>query len=147
VHTSGRPERTTRLIPRKGAAVKAPPGARRAVGPGAASGAGPVMASLSLGRRAEGPLRVTGRRSSFPHAKPGQLVYVRYRDHVLFHNTDPTLLGPCVREVVGWLARETEDAICLCFDRTVGTLPGELPSKGSGLIILKSDILEGREIG
>jgi len=74
------------------------------------------------------------------------LVYVRYRDHLLFRNIDSNMIGPCVREVVGWLIRETEDALVLCFDRTVGNLPYEVPSKESGLIILKENILERREI-
>ena len=73
------------------------------------------------------------------------LVYVKYVDHVLFRNADSSLLRPCVREVVGWLIRETNEVLCLCYERAVETLPFEKPSE-SGLIILKSDVLEKREI-
>lgn len=73
------------------------------------------------------------------------LVYVRYVDHILFRNADPSLLKPCVREVVGWLVRETEEALCLCCERALELLPFEKPSE-SGFIILKSDVLEMRWI-
>lgn len=73
------------------------------------------------------------------------LVYVKYLDHVEFRNADPSLLKPCVREVVGWLVRETEEAICLCHDMAVKPLPFEKPTE-SGFIILKSDILDMRRI-
>ena len=74
-----------------------------------------------------------------------RLVYVKYVDHVLFRNADPSLLRPCVREVVGWLIRETDEVLYLCHDRAIEPLPFEKPSE-SGLIILKSDILEKRKI-
>ena len=73
------------------------------------------------------------------------LVYVKYVDHVLFRNVDPNLLKPCIREVVGWLVRETDEVLCLCHDRAIELLPFEKHSE-SGLIILKSDVLERREI-
>ena len=73
------------------------------------------------------------------------LVYVRYVDHVLFRKADPSLLKPCVREVVGWLVRESDEAVCLSLDRAVEPLPFEKPAE-SGFVILKSDILEMRRI-
>ena len=75
------------------------------------------------------------------HSK-GRLVRIRYRDHVIFRRADPSVLTPCIREVVGWLVRETEDELCICFDRTIGVLPHERPSKESGLAILKCNIIE-----
>ena len=71
--------------------------------------------------------------------------YVRYRDYVEFRNTDPSLFGPIVREMVGWLVAETEDALCLTYDRSVEPYPFE--KRECGLIILKSDIFERRNIG
>ena len=73
------------------------------------------------------------------------LVYVKYLDHVEFRNSDPSLYGPSVREVVGWMVAETEEALCLCCDRTVKPLPFEKPAE-SGFVILKSDVLEMRRI-
>ena len=74
-----------------------------------------------------------------------RLVYVKYVDHVLFRNADSSLLRPCVREVVGWLTRETSDVLCICHERAVELLPFEKPSE-SGLIVLKSDVLENRNL-
>jgi len=73
------------------------------------------------------------------------LVYVKYRDHVLFRNADPSQFRPSVREVVGWLLGETEDVLCLCYERAIERLPFEKPSE-QGIIILKSDVLEMTEL-
>ncbi len=70
-----------------------------------------------------------------------KLIYVQYRDHVEFRNSDSSQMKECVREVVGWLFRETDEHLCICCDRAVSLLPFEKPSE-SGFIILKSDILE-----
>ena len=72
------------------------------------------------------------------------LLYVRYRDHVEFKHSDPGLFNPCVREVVGWLVKETEEALFLSYDRSVEPFPFE--KRECGLIILKSDMLERRRI-
>jgi hypothetical protein len=73
------------------------------------------------------------------------LIYLKYMDHVLFRKCDHSDMKPSVREVVGWLVLETNDAIYICCDRSVEPLPCEKPSE-SGLVILKSDVLERREI-
>ena len=72
------------------------------------------------------------------------LVCVRYRDHVLFKNCNPTDLSPSVREVAGWLTFESSEAICVCYDKPVDPLPNE--KRQSGFVILKSDILKMFEI-
>jgi len=75
--------------------------------------------------------------------KPGSIVYVCYRDHVLYHRGDPALMKPQVRETVGWLVYDCADYIILTWDRDAGppTLKGGDP-KASGLVLLKSGILE-----
>jgi hypothetical protein len=73
--------------------------------------------------------------------------YIKYKDHVLFRNADISLLNPSIREVVGWLEKETEEAVFLCFDRSFHNLPHEVPSMESGLILLKENVLEMKEIG
>ena len=78
------------------------------------------------------------------NGKP-KLIYVRYRDHVEFRNSDSSQLEECTREVVGWLVRETDEALCLCCDRAVSLLPFGKPSE-SGFIILKSDVLETKKL-
>ncbi|MGQ9469119.1 MAG: hypothetical protein ACUVTD_04750 [Nitrososphaerales archaeon] len=79
--------------------------------------------------------------------KNAELVYVRYKDHVLFRNTDPKALEPDVRETVGWLLKEDDDSILILWDRSVKKLPHERAClKESGLVILKADIMELKRI-
>lgn len=75
------------------------------------------------------------------------LIYVRYRDHVLYHRVDPALVKPQFRECVGWLVYECEDYIVMSWDRDADppTLKGGDP-KASGLTLLKRDILELRHL-
>jgi hypothetical protein len=75
------------------------------------------------------------------------LVYVRYCDHVLFHRSDPLTMAPQVRETIGWLVHEAGDYVIISWDRDAGppTLRGGDP-KASGLVILRSDILELRRL-
>jgi hypothetical protein len=81
-------------------------------------------------------------------AKLGCMVYVRYRDHVLFRNAEANLYKPAVREAVGWLIKENEEAVWILWDRSVERLPHERTRpKESGLVILKADILELRRLG
>ena len=73
------------------------------------------------------------------------LTYVKYRDHVLFKRCSHAVMTPNIREVVGWLVHETKDAMYICCDRSVEQLPYEKPSE-SGIVILKCDVLERRNI-
>ena len=74
-------------------------------------------------------------------------VYVRYRDHVIYHRGSPEAMMPQVREAVGWLIQECADYIIICWDRDAGppTLKGGDP-KASGLVVLRTDILEMKRI-
>lgn len=76
-------------------------------------------------------------------AEKNGLVFIRYRDHVLYHRADPTAMKPETRETVGWLVYESLDYIIVCWDRSAEppTLKGGDP-KASGLVVLKSDVLE-----
>ena len=69
-------------------------------------------------------------------------VCIRYMDHILFRNADPHLFKPVIREAIGWIIKEDDHALYICFDKTVERLPHEKPSLASGIVILKSDILE-----
>jgi hypothetical protein len=81
-------------------------------------------------------------------AKKGNFVYVRYRDHVLYHRGSPEAMMPQIREAVGWLVQECGDYIIICWDRDASppTLKGGDP-KASGLVVLRSAILETKPIG
>ena len=63
-----------------------------------------------------------------PRATP--LVYVKYRDHVLFRNADPMLFNSNLREVVGWLIKEIDTVLVLTYDRSVELLPFEKRNSG-----------------
>lgn len=79
--------------------------------------------------------------------KGGSLVYVRYRDHVLFRNVDSSIYRPHEREAVGWLVKENEEAVWILWDRSVQKLPYERTKpEESGLVILKAVILELRRL-
>jgi hypothetical protein len=76
---------------------------------------------------------------------PGSVVYVRYKDHVLYRNIRDPIEEAVERETVGWLARENGEVILVEHDRTPQCL--QLPrGSGSGVIILKSCILELRSL-
>ena len=77
------------------------------------------------------------------HSK--KLVYVRYRDHILFRNSNPRLYFDVnEREAVGWLIFESDEFLCISNDRSVQPLPNE--GCESGFSIIKSDIVELREV-
>jgi hypothetical protein len=78
----------------------------------------------------------------------GSLMYIRYRDHVLFTDTNPQRATPITRECVGWLDYEDEEYIRLIWERyAMPNPPNESKPKATGLVILKKTILETRKIG
>ncbi len=78
----------------------------------------------------------------------GEVLYVRYLDHVLFKDVDPNVFKPFVREAIGWLEHEAGDCIRLVWERFAEPMPnGEAKQRASGLVIMKSSILELRRVG
>ena len=74
-----------------------------------------------------------------------RLVYVRYRDHIQFHNTSPLpYFDVNVREAVGWLTCEEDEFLVLTSDRSAEPLPHEV--RENFLIIIRSDILKMEKI-
>jgi len=80
-------------------------------------------------------------------AKTKQMVFVRYLDHVLYNRSSALTMKPQVREAVGWLVYEGEQYVTLAWDCDAEppTLKGGDP-KASGLVLLKSDILELKKL-
>jgi hypothetical protein len=78
-----------------------------------------------------------------PPQLPKQLIFVRYLDHVLYNRTSAIIMKPQTREAIGWLVYDCELYVTLTWDRDAEppTLHGGDP-KASGLVLLKSDILE-----
>lgn len=81
--------------------------------------------------------------------KQAPLVYVRYLDHVLFKDVDPGAFSrPFTRETIGWLDHEDDHCIRIVWERFAGVDPQEkMKQKATGLLIMKSSILELRRIG
>jgi len=78
---------------------------------------------------------------------PGSIVYICYRDHLIFRNCDPNLFQPAMRECVGWVMKESDDAIWVVFDKSTKLMPYERTQpKESGLVILRSDICKLRRL-
>jgi hypothetical protein len=76
---------------------------------------------------------------------PDSAVYIRYKDHVLFKNIEQPLDDAVERETIGWLSKQTDEIMLIEHDRTVPD--DQIPSgSGSGLIILKSCIIEIHEL-
>jgi hypothetical protein len=73
--------------------------------------------------------------------KVGDIVYIRYRDHVLFKDVYPDPYGPCVRETIGWLAEENSDYIKIVWERFAEPLENA-KQQATGLVILRPDILD-----
>jgi len=66
----------------------------------------------------------------------------------LFRNADPSLYKPAIRECVGWLTKESPEAVWVLWDRSVKPLPHERTRvEECGLVILKSEILEMKKLG
>jgi hypothetical protein len=87
----------------------------------------------------------------YPHkrqqpSKQNDVIYVRYLDHVMYNRCIALALKPQIREAVGWLVYEGADYINFAWDRDAEppTLQGK--RKASGLVLLKTDILEMKKI-
>ena len=75
----------------------------------------------------------------------GSPVYIRYKDHVLFKNVVQPIEEAVERETIGWLTKQDGDIMLIEHDRTIPSLQLSM-GQGSGLIILKSCIIEIREL-
>jgi len=77
----------------------------------------------------------------------GSLVFLRYLDHVLFKDVDPSLYRPWTRETVGWLDYEDSDCVRIVWERfAMPDPPNESKPRATGLVILKKAIIELRTV-
>jgi hypothetical protein len=87
------------------------------------------------------------RQTSSSHVREGDLVLVRYLDHVLFKDVDPSLYRPWTRETVGWLDYEDGDHVRIVWERfAMPDPPQESKPRATGLLILKKVIVELRRV-
>jgi len=89
-----------------------------------------------------------GKRGKFPDEydkegkEIGNIVYVKYADHVLYRNINSEKICPVIRETLGWKINEGMDFIQICWDKSVIHQESEIIDSNSGLLIMKNDILE-----
>jgi hypothetical protein len=80
-----------------------------------------------------------------PPFSSDSVVYVRYKDHVLFKNIQQPIAEAVERETIGWLTKQTDEIMLIEHDRTIPN--AQIPSgQGNGVIILKSCVLEIRKL-
>jgi hypothetical protein len=78
----------------------------------------------------------------------GSVVYIRYRDHVLFNEVDASQQRPWIRECLGWLDYEDDEYVRIVWERyAMPDPPNESKPKATGLVILRRAIIEERRIG
>jgi len=78
----------------------------------------------------------------------GCVVICRYKDHVLFKDTDASQYQPWTREAVGWLDHEDGEYVRLVWERFSEPYPPDnAVTRSTGLTILRSAILEIRSLG
>ncbi len=68
----------------------------------------------------------------------GPLVYVKYKDHVIYRNIQHPLAKAVERETVGWLTNQNDEIMLIEHDRNLGVKGGGI----NGVVLLKSCILE-----
>ena len=77
-------------------------------------------------------------------AKTGDVVIVRYYDHVLYHDAaDLASMKPIIRETLGWLEAQDSDFIRLVWERYAEPYLSEQSRiRATGLAVRKCDIIE-----
>ena len=73
--------------------------------------------------------------------KNEKIVYVKYLDHSMFNFGNPYLQQPIIRETIGWLIHQNENFLVIIWDKSP-----ILENKTSGLVVLRSTILELKEL-
>jgi len=69
------------------------------------------------------------------------LLYVRYKDHVIYKNILQPIAEAAERETVGWLTKQNEEIMLIENDRPIQK-DEILYGQGNGIIVLKSCIIE-----
>ena len=68
------------------------------------------------------------------------LVYVKYKDHVIYKNIQHPIAKAVERETVGWLTNQNDEIMLIEHDRNLRVKGGGI----NGVVLLKSCILEIR---
>ena len=73
------------------------------------------------------------------------LLYVRYKDHVIYKNILQPVVEAAERETVGWLTKQNEEIMLIEHDRNVQSDPIS-SGQCNGIIVVKSCVLEVRPL-
>ena len=68
------------------------------------------------------------------------LVYVKYKDHVIYKNIQQPMAKAAERETVGWLTNQNDEIMLIEHDRSLRVKGGGV----NGIVLLKSCIMEIR---
>ena len=75
------------------------------------------------------------------------LIYIRYRDHVLFRNANAPEYQPWIRETVGWSDHQDEEFVRIVWERyPEPNSPEKTRLRSTGLAIDRRNILEMRRL-
>ena len=84
--------------------------------------------------------------SIFKESDQCKLCKIVYIDHILFRNINSEKVDPSIREAVGWITKQNEEAIWLLSDKPVDKQDNERTCVESGLVIFRSAILGVEQI-
>jgi len=79
--------------------------------------------------------------------KAGDVVFIRYQDHVLFKDASASQYKPWTRETIGWLDYEDEEFVRIVWEQFHEPAPPLARVRSTGLSILRKDIIEIRRVG
>ena len=74
--------------------------------------------------------------------KLNSLQLIKYKDHIAYRNTSPNGNTLSERITIGWLIKETDEYVEICWDLPTWLQKHEVYDQMSGMKIMKSSILE-----
>lgn len=77
----------------------------------------------------------------------GCIVRLRYLDHVLYRDANPSDYQPWIRETLGWLDFQNDEYVRLVWERFSEPGPDTARTRASGLTICRKTILEMERVG
>lgn len=105
------------------------------------------MSKTSRTGRSKAEAKVTDAKQSLAKIMVGDIIVVRYYDHVLFKDTLSSQIEPLVREAIGWLDFQNEECIRLVWERYAEPAINEDSRiRTTGLALRKSDVIDVRRI-
>ena len=93
-------------------------------------------------------MHVRGKKNKTPMDKNVENIWelahpqlIKYKDHVLYRDTSPKSVKLSERITIGWLLREADDFVEICWDLPFWLQRYEVCDKMSGMKIMKNSII------